>query len=598
MHLASYDYYADRADPGVGLTRTASLIKAAREQAVQQNALVLLFDNGDSLQGTPFGDWAAGAVPDAHPLPQAFNALGYDAIGLGNHDFGFGLNLVNSIARQTACPVICSNLRSTGPGQGWVSQAVLLRSVQVDDNDIQLRIGVLSVLPPQTMQWEAHMLQDQVVATDILPAAQRIATELRQQGCDLIVALAHSGLGAAEVESGMENAILPLAELAGIDAIVAGHTHLTLPGKAHAGLPFVDSTRGLVHGTPVVMPGWAGSNLGLIDLTLEQGNDQNWRIVDRHVALHSIEQAEPAVPECPAMVHLFAAGHAATRARVARPVGRIAHALHSYFSYCAPDRGLSLLAAAQAAALRPYLVQTQWADLPVLSAAAPAKFGGRAGSRYYTDVAAGDISVRHLADLSVFPNELRAMVVTGAQVRDWLEMSAGLFNQLEPDHPRALADPRRAGFNFDVLHGLTYRIDLSNPARFDATGRITKPAHSRIRDLMFDGQPITPDQRFVVATNNYRTNGGGHFPIAGQARLIDLPSLNIPDILCSYVAGALPPDPLEQAPQPFSFVPTQGQGAILTTGAGAQAHLAELDAYRPRILPSDDDGFLRIHLTF
>ncbi|WP_241484072.1 5'-nucleotidase C-terminal domain-containing protein [Ruegeria sp. ANG-R] len=531
-------------------------------------------------------------------MSKAFDTLGYDAIGLGNHDFGFGLDFVNRFARQTSCPIICSNMVSNGAEAGWEPYAILRRVVSVNGRDVPLRIGVLSVLPPQTARWEAHMLQDQVVVTDILTTAQNTAKDLRRQGCDLIVALAHTGLGSAQAEPGLENAIIPLAELHEIDAIVAGHTHLTLPGKAHDGFPFVDSDRGLVHGTPVVMQGWAGSHLGIIDLTLQQRRDGGWHIAKSHVEARPINQTDPVTSECPAMTDIFDSGHSATRSRMARPVGSVTQSLHSYFSYCVPDRGLALSAAAQAAALRPHLVDTAWADLPVLSAAAPAKFGGRAGKTYYTDIPAGEVSARHIADLSVFPNELRAVLATGSQVRDWLEMSAGLFNQLSGRFPVALCDPQRTGHNFDVLYGVTYRIDLSQPTRFDSAGRLTDPAHSRIRDLKLDGRPVTPDQQFVVAVNNFRISGGGHFPISRQPDLIDLPTLRIHDILHDYVAGILPADPLGHAPQPFSFTQNQGLSAILTTGPGAQKYLEELADYRPRRLPPDSDGFLRFHLTF
>ncbi|WP_375154075.1 bifunctional 2',3'-cyclic-nucleotide 2'-phosphodiesterase/3'-nucleotidase [Ruegeria conchae] len=597
MHMTSYDYYADRPNPDVGLARTASMIRVAQEQAERNGALVLLFDNGDSLQGTPFGDWAAEAMPAQHPLPKAFNILGYDAVGLGNHDFGFGLKFINRITGQFECPVVCSNMKSNTPEQGWVSQAILQRTISVGGEDVPISIGVLSVLPPQTARWEAHMLRDDVQIADILTAAQRTAAELRKDGCDLIVALAHSGLGSAEAQPELENAVIPLAALTGIDAIVAGHTHLTLPGAAHVGLKRVDSNRGLVNGKPVVMPGWAGSHLGLIDLTLGRDID-GWHIVKSEAELRAVNQAKSPVTDCPELAQLFAQGHTATRARAAKPVGNVPHPLHSYFSFCAPDRGLALIATAQAAALRPYLINTEWADHPVLSAAAPTKFGGRAGTRYYTDVSAGSISVRNVADLCVFPNELRATLITGEQVRDWLEMSAGLFNQLSLNDPVNLIDPLRAGYYFDVLHGVTCRFDLSQPARFDATGRITDPGHSRVRDLAFQGLPVAPDQRFVVALNNYRASGGGNFPVDFQADQINLPSLRIHEILCDYIAGRSPVDPLEQAPQPFTFEPTRSRGAILTTGPGADKYLEELADYDPQILPRDTDGFMRIHLTF
>lgn len=597
MHLTAFDYYADSAATGIGLTRTASLIRAAREEARREGALVLLFDNGDALQGAPFGDWAAETAPDAHPLPQVFNALGYDAVGLGNHDFGFGLEFVDGIAAQIRCPVICSNMRSKRATQGWVPHTILQRVVNIDGAEIPLRIGVLSVLPPQTARWEAHMLQDQVEVTDILTAAQQTASDLRREGCDLVVALAHSGLDRVEAEPDMENAVIPLAALDGIDVIVAGHTHLTLPGKAHGGLTHVDHQQGQVHGKPVVMPGWAGSHLGIVDLVLEQRDGHGWHVVESRVEAVPVRTPTTLTPENAEIKQLFAAGHEETRKRVSRPVGSVRKSLHSYFSYCVPDRGLALLAAAQAAALRPLLRGSQWDSLPVLSATSPAKFGGRAGPGYYTEVPAGPVSIRHVADLHVFPNELRAAVVTGAQLEDWLEMSAGVFNQLSPRRPGDLIDHRRAGYNFDVLHGATWQIDLTQPARFNAGGTLTDPAHSRIRALQVNGKPVRPDQRFVVATNNYRLSGGGHFPFVSAAEVITLPAPRIHDVLCAYLAGALASDPLERAPRPFSFVPANGVEAILATGPGARAYLDELAEYAPRTLPLNDDGFLPVHLT-
>lgn len=596
MNLNGFDYYADKPDPSIGFTRTASLIREARQQA--GDALVLLFDNGDSLQGTPLGDWAANS-DGPHPLMQAFEALDYDAIGLGNHDFGFGLTALDHILVQAPCPVVCSNLHRTGAAQLWQNSTVLNRSVSMNGQLVAIRIGVLSVVPPQTTRWESHLLQGEVLADEILTAAQKTVDDLRTQGCDLIVALAHTGLGASQAAAGLENAAIPLAAIKGIDAIIAGHTHLTLPGSAHKRLANVDHLAGRIHGKPAVMPGSAGSHLGVIDLSLTKEPEGAWRVADNRAELRPIHlQAEgDSAPEDPGLVRLFAAGHARTRAAVAEPVAQISNDLHSYFSFCASDRGMALVAAAQAAALRPYLHGSALADLPLLSAASPCKFGGRSGPRYYTEVPAGEICLRHVADLHVFPNELRAALVTGAQVRDWLEMSASVFNQLGAEQETDLIDSRRAGYNYDVLFGLSYQIDLSQPARFDADGALTDPSHHRITRLTSDGRPVRQGQKFVVALNNYRASGGGNFPFVRQAAPIDLPPLEIKGVLRDYLSDVLPCDPLEQLPNPFSFVPLPGTRAILSTGSGALKYLKELGHFTPQPLGRDAEGFERIRLT-
>ncbi len=602
MNLSGFDYYSDAPEPTIGLTRTASLIRAARYEAMAAGALVLLFDNGDSLQGTPIGDWAAEPANAPHILMRAFGDLAYDAIGLGNHDFSFGLEVLDRVLADAPCPVVCSSVHRKDADPLWQSHAILTRTAQYQGQQVALKIGLFSVLPPQTAKWEAHRLKDRVTLDDILTCARSKVRDLQAEGCDLILALAHTGLGSPIAEPDMENAVIPMAAIDGIDAVIAGHSHLTLPGPAHEGLDHVDAVQGRVHGKPVVMPGPAGSNLGVIDLKLHRVKDGGWVIQDHSTELRPIYPAVPdseaqPVEEDPDLLRLFAKGHSETRRHTAQPVGRTDQHLHSYFSFCAPDRGLALAAAAQAAALRPHLQGTPFAKLPVLSAVAPSKFGGRAGPRFYTDVPPGQVFLRHINDLYVFPNELQAVVVDGAQIDDWLEMSAGVFNQVTPGRETDLVDPGRAGHNFDVLQGLSCQIDLSHPSRFDAAGRLTDPAHRRIHDIQFEGRPVTPDQRFVVALNNYRANGGGHFPFVDRAEPIPVPAQPVQRILQDYFSGALPRDPLEHAPHAFRFVSLSGATTLLRTGPNARDHVAELEKYSPQLLGEDDDGFLLIRLT-
>ncbi|WP_171134994.1 bifunctional 2',3'-cyclic-nucleotide 2'-phosphodiesterase/3'-nucleotidase [Ruegeria sp. HKCCD7221] len=599
MNLTGFDYYSDAPDPSIGLSRTASLIKAARTQAQSQGHLVLLFDNGDALQGAPIGERAVAQTDSRHILMQAFDDLGYDAGGLGNHDFGFGLEVLDRIVAQATCPVICSNATRADRPASWQAHTILDRNIKMQGQDLVLKIGVFSVLPPQTAKWEAHRLQGAVSVEDILTCAHRKTRELRSGGCDLIVALAHTGLGAAEPAPNLENAVIPLAAVPEIDAIIAGHSHLTLPGSAHQGLKHVDPQRGLVHGKPVVMPGAAGSHLGIIDLTLHQKDADGWSIGNQHVELHSVSPATPAAPteEDADLKRLFAQAHKETRLHSAKPVGETRQNLHSYFSFCAPDRGLALVAAAQAAALRPFLKGTTHEDLPVLSAVSLSKFGGRAGPRSFTDVPAGQIRLRHVNDLNIFPNEMQAVVVSGAQIRDWLEMSAGVLNQMHAGQQIDLRNSARAGYNFDILHGLSHQIDLGMPARFDAGGNLTNSSHNRVKNIRLAEHPIDDQQSFVVALNNYRASGGGHFPFVDTARQIPLPVLSIQCIVRDYVAGRLPADPLADAPRPFTLRPLSGAFAILRTSPKAQHHLAELQTYNPSVIGRDDDGFLLIRLT-
>lgn len=602
MNLGSFDYYSDRPDPTVGLTRVASLIKAARRDA--QDALVVLFDNGDSIQGTPIGDLAVRETQARHPLMSAFEALNYDAIGLGNHDFNFGLETLNRVLQDAACPVVCSNVSPIDNTLvGWQPSLVLERSISVDGLDWPIRIGVLSVLPPQTLEWDTHFLRDRVRIEDIVKAGRKTAQDLLHQGCDVVVALAHTGLssdGAAELA---ENAAIPLAKSAEVDALITGHTHLHLPGTAHKGLAGVDAEGGRIHGKPSVMPGSAGSHLGIIDLDITADGKGGWHVTSSQSTLAPISRpAETGkitslVSEDAVLERLFQPQHTRTRHEMQEPVGEVPKPLHSYFTFFAQDRGLALVAAAQAAALRAYQSSTEARDLPLLSAAAPSKFGGRAGPRRYTDVPAGTISMRHVADLHVFPNELSAVIATGAQIRDWLEMSAGVFNQIEPGTTHMpLRDHEHPGHNFDVIHGLTYEIDITTPARFNPAGEVVNPSHRRIHDLRHGEAKVEDDQRFAVALTNYRANGGGNFAALRAAQPIPVPSHRIQQLIRDYVAGNLPSEPHLAQPC-WRLAPVPNTHVLETTGPAARAHLDELPKGLIQDQGLDAEGFLHLSIA-
>lgn len=590
MHLTGYDYSAERSDPAIGLARVATLIRAARDEAAQTGALVLLFDNGDGMQGTPPGDLAA--VPEAgpHPLMQAFAQLGYDALGLGNHDFDFGLEALERALAAAPCPVLCANLRPDGDPlpAPLRPHAVLQRSLP---DGRMLRIGVLSVLPPQTGIWNRHLLAGRVRFDDMASTAAREVAALRQQGCDLVIALAHTGPNPdpdAAAAPGAEYALRAIAALPGIDAVLGGHTHQALTGDG--------------PGAPLAMPGYAGSHLAVIDLDLTQDEGGDWRVAQAAATLRPVAQRSPGgqvtplAGEDPALLRLIAPVQEAARDALRAPMGRTAHPLHSYFCFFAPDRALALIAAAQAAALRPLLTGTGAEGLPLLSAAAPGKTGGRGGPGHYTDVPAGPLHLRNLGDLYPFPNALSAMVLNGAQILDWLEQVAGQYNRIAPGSRNDdLTDPGTPGHGFDLLHGITYEVDLTAPPRFGPEGQRLGDG-SRIRNAAYQGRPLQPDQRFAVALNSYRAAGGGNVAALRGVEQLPLPYRRISEALRGYLTGDLPRDPLEGAPPPLRLSPVPGTEAIVRTGPGARAYLDELAGRGIADEGYDAAGFLKLRL--
>ena len=523
-HIVDYDYYRDQHDISLGLVRTATLIRQARGEV--RNSL--LFDSGDLIQGNPLGDYVAveqrlqpGQV---HPVFKALNLLDYAAASLGNHEFNYGLDFLRLALAGARFPYVAANVFVAGPDRA--AAAPLIKPYVILDRDFideagmtrRLRLGVIGFVPPQIMKWDKANLDGRVFAIDIVEAARRYVPQMRAAGADLVVALVHSGLSPSPARGMDENAAAYLAQVSGIDAILAGHSHLVFPDPSFANLPGVDLARGTINGVPTVMAGFWGSHLGVVDLTLRR-TAEGWRRVDGIGSTRPIRRREnnqwvATVDADPAVVAAVQSEHSGTLAYVRRPVARSTARIHSYFALVQDDPSVQLVARAQAAYIRRVLEGGPHANLPVLSAAAPFKAGGRGGPAYYTDVPAGDIAIRNVADLYLYPNTVRAVRVSGAIVREWLEMSAGQFNRIDPavTTPQPLINSAFPTYNYDVIDGVTYRIDVTRPARYTPQGRIADAQARRIVDLAFRGQPVIDAMEFVVATNNYRASGGGNFP--------------------------------------------------------------------------------------
>ncbi|HSF65111.1 MAG TPA: 5'-nucleotidase C-terminal domain-containing protein, partial [Paracoccaceae bacterium] len=280
--------------------------------------------------------------------------------------------------------------------------------------------------------------------------------------------------------------------------------------------------------------------------------------------------------------------------RLRRRVGSTATPLHSFFALVADCPSLRLVCDAQAEHVRAALAGTEHAHLPVLSAAAPFKAGGRGGPANYTDVPAGRLALRHVADLYAFPNALRAVRVTGAELAEWLERSAALFCRLIPgvaDQP--LIDPDFRSHNFDVIAGVTYAIDPTEPARYDAEGRLIDPAARRLRDLCHQGRPVAPDAEFVVATNSYRValrqrDAGPGF------RVILSPDVSNRDILLRHIAARS--DVTPRAAPSWRLTVPPGTSALFDTSPRAVAHLAALPGLTLESAGDAPGGFARIRI--
>lgn len=584
MNLSGYSETHGYATPDYGLARLANVIAEDRANA---QGLTLLFDNGDILQGTPLGTTAAKmpCTPD-HPFVATVTALGYDALGLGNHDFDFGPDYLARLISALPMPVLSANVDGV-PG---LQRSVILDRAWTDADQRKqtLRIGVTSALPMQTAQWSAHSLDGKVTITEPLAAIAKVTSDLREAGADIVIVLAHSGLNAVESPEGSEFFAYPAARMAGVDAVVAGHTHELVPDPVGALQPFEDRP-GHVGACPVVQPGFRASHLGRIDLALqlEQGE---WSLCDSQSQLRPVSGQDAD----PTLLKGLHPARAATQARLTREIGQNSAHMHSYFSLLGQDLGMGFVAETLIAALPKLPIPADWADLPRLAAVPPGLTGGLSGPDSYVDLPPGPVPARAIDMLCPFENILTARRMTGANLRLWLERAAAIFNTPRADEAaQHLLHPDMPTSFFDTIFGLEIEIDPCRPARYAPSGALADPDANRVTSLRYQGQPVKDTDSFLVAMYSYRAAGGGGYPDVGEP----LPDQTTGPDARDLLLDAFQTRPA-MAPTPVDWRLKLGSGCevLYDTSPAAEAHLNDIVRFGPQVLSITSEGFLRLKL--
>lgn len=620
-NVRGFDYFKNAESVAVGLDRTATLIKQAR--AEQPNSL--LFDNGDLIQGTPLGTYMAkvdklsdpGSI---HPMYKAMNLLGYDAATFGNHEFNYGLDYLGKAiagAKDRSgdpLPYVNANIYVDDDHDGIADDneitnqydpyEILTRTFK-DENGVDqtVKIGVIGLVTPQIMDWDKANLFGKVVTRDIAETAAHFVPLMKADGADIVVALAHTGFDANAVEGDLsENDVNALSKVPGIDAILFSHTHKIFPTASNAsldalfkdpstGLPYNSSSSvvnnvyglggGTINGVFAVQSGFGGANLGLIDLKLvkdaggkwtvdKTGSQSSTRSIYRTVDKVNYANVEPDAD----VVNAVDAEHKATIDYTGQKLGETDAPINSYFAMVQDDPSIQIVTDAQKWYAKKSVAGTVYEGLPILSAGAPFK-AGRNGPSEYTDIDKGPLTIRSASDLYLYDNTLKAVVIKGSTVKEWLEMSAGAFNQIDPASTaeQPLLNSSFAVYNYDVIDGVTYQIDVTKPAKYKPDGTVNDASSSRIVNLKYAGKPIDPEQKFVVVTNNYRASGGGNFPgLKGSTLAVDSQDENR-QVLMDYISEKKTVSP--SADGNWSFAPIKSNVNLTFTSSPLAAKYAE-----------------------
>ncbi|GGW59686.1 bifunctional metallophosphatase/5'-nucleotidase [Streptomyces griseoloalbus] len=526
-HVFNWDYfkdaeYGDAAGNAQGLARVSTLVNEVREEKGRHNTLLL--DAGDTIQGTPLTYYYAKVDPitaeggPVHPMAQAMNAIGYDAVALGNHEFNYGIETLRTFEEQCDFPLLGANaldaktLKPAFP-------PYFMKTFRVKGAP-PVKVAVLGLTNPGIAIWDKAYVQGRLTFPGLEEQAATWVPKLRSMGADVVVVSAHSGSSGTSSYGDqlpyVENAAANVArQVPGIDAILVGHAHQEIEEL----LVTNEKT-----GETVVLsePLCYAERLTLFDfgLVLERGR---WRVESVKASLRDAATVE----DDPAITKLLADEHAEVVAYVNQVVGTATQTLTTVEARYKDAPIIDLIAKVQEDVVKAALAGTGYGSLPVLAQASPF-------SRT-SEIPAGEVTIRDLSSLYVYDNTLVAKLMTGAQVRAYLEYSAEYFAQTAAGAPVDVARLTNAGgrpdYNYDYVSGLGYEIDIA------------RPAGSRIRNLTFGGAPLDDAQQFVFAVNNYRANGGGAFPHVASAKELWAESTEIRTRIAEWVTakGVLDP---------------------------------------------------------
>ncbi|MDR2998740.1 MAG: 5'-nucleotidase C-terminal domain-containing protein [Microbacterium sp.] len=521
----NWDYYkdaaySDKAGNTVGLARLSSVVKQVRADRGADRTL--LFDAGDTVQGTPLGFYYATVEPITktgamHPIAAQMNAIGYDAVALGNHEFNYGLEFLDTFISQMKAPVLGANAVRTGTTVPAYTPYVI-KTLKIKGHK-PIRVGVLGLTNPGVVIWDKANVSGKLDVLDIVATAKRWVPIIRAQDVDVVVVSVHagdSGTSSYGDELPNENAAgLLAAQVPGIDAILFGHAHKDIPER------FVTNE---VTGEQVVMsePMCWGQRLSVFDIELQQVKGQ-WKVVSKKAT----NLLTSTVEDDPALVAVVKAQHDTVVGYVNKVVATSTEELSAAESCWKDTAILDYVNKVQVDTVAKAIAGTAEAALPIISIAAPFN---RAAT-----FPAGEVTIKDVAGLYIYDNTMMASVLTGAQIKDYLEYSAKYFQQVAPgagvdpsSWTNALSTP---DYNYDQFSGVTYDVDIS------------QPQGSRIANLAWEGAPVAADQRFVVAVNNYRQSGGGGFPHITTAPVVYNAQVAIREAIVAYASDAGVIDP-------------------------------------------------------
>lgn len=518
-----YNYFDDEPKENALLKFKAYIDKY---KAMHKDEIVLVVDNGDLLQGDVWSEYDS--VNSKRALvPNIINEM-YDVIGLGNHEFNFGLPFLNDFYNQVNVPIINSNIDFLeDPLKDTVRESYIKEFKTAEQT---IKIGFLSVVPTQILKWDQFHLAGRVNVEPMTEAVERTTEQLRADGADLVILLSHTGMSNADEDLSQfgENQAVLMAMMGSIDGIVFGHTHDVFPnGNLLVADERLDISAGTFNNVPMVQPGVSASHLGVLNFDLNF-KDNRWHI---EKSMSEVINNEDIVLKDDELID-YKTAHEQVLEYLKTPIGETAYPLNTYFTRVLPSRGVQIVSEAATWYTRKLKERIDLPDAPIISFNSAVKVG-RDGPHDFTAIPQGELTIADSINLYKHANTMVIIKINGKILKEWLEWAASSFNNyddaeiLQPNHSR----DGFPGYNFDTFFDLEYTFDLTKAARYESSAHQISDSE-RVVKFTYKGQPIEDTNIFIVPANNYKV---AYAPFLRDCEILFESDLSVRDILTEYI---------------------------------------------------------------
>ncbi len=482
-HIYPVDY-SNNATTNYGLARLATLIQKIKAQ----NPNVLLFDDGDLIQGSPLEYYHA-AIDNSgiDPMIAVMNYLGYDAMTLGNHEFNYGQSVLRKVISEAKFPITSANIVNSETMKPEYGNGYVIFNMKDGP-----KVGYIALTTKYIPNWEEPSHIKGLEFLDAVETAQKYVDLLKSQGVDVIIIGYHGGLernpsnGQPTEELTGENQGYAIAtQVKGISALLLGHQHLSYALK--------------IGNLPVVMASYWGRALGKITLNLDNSNGK-WVVVSSEATLISASNVTPDAT----VMKLVQKDEDATQKWLDQPLGKSLGDFYVSDPMYARMRDNPLIQFVNT-------VQMYYTGAKISSTAL-----------FNNDVRGwkkGPVTMRDVMAVYIYPNTLNVIEVSGKDLKDALEQSASYFTF---DNGK-VGVSKMPGYNYDMYEGISYIIDL------------TKPVGSRIVWLAYDGKPISYSATYDVVLNNYRSGGGGNYMMFKGKPVVKSVMMEVSELMADYI---------------------------------------------------------------